>query len=104
MNKFPALKHCTLIELEDQSDILMIVGSSYYSLKQLGGSYEDLKHLKRYLDGRHSIEQMHEKTKISKESIQDFLNAFGEMGLLRESPEGLSPFIPKEQFLSEIED
>lgn len=80
----------------------MIVGRNYFELKEEEGSREQFLHIKRYFDGRHSVNEISRLTGASEQSIIGIIDAFDEMGLLRqEEPDEL---IPVGKFIERVKD
>ncbi|MFJ5050497.1 iron-containing redox enzyme family protein [Streptomyces sp. NPDC098077] len=97
----PRLRHCTFF-VPSQGDVLMIVGDQHFELQQHGAELKDFLNLKRYLDGRHTIQQISDITGVSAEDVLGIVNAFAEQGLLREEDTALET-ISTQAFLKQID-
>lgn len=98
----PRLRHCTFFVPSRGDDVLMIVGDQHFQLEQHGAQLKDFLNLKRYLDGRHTIQQISEITNVTPEDVLGVVNAFAEQGLLREENPDLEN-IPVDVFLKQID-
>ncbi|MYS88490.1 MULTISPECIES: iron-containing redox enzyme family protein [Streptomyces] len=98
----PRLRHCTFFVPNNGDDVLMIVGDQHFQLEQHGAQLKDFLNLKRYLDGRHTIQQIAEITDVSPQDVAGIVDAFAEQGLLREENPELEN-IPVDVFLKQID-
>ncbi|MGF6979901.1 hypothetical protein QFZ94_008418 [Paraburkholderia sp. JPY465] len=53
----PRLRHCTLV-IDVSGRLTMIVGKERFEIEQVAGSREQFLSMKRYLDGRHTCEEI----------------------------------------------
>lgn len=81
--EYPRLRHCTFFVPADGSPTLMIVGRNHFELNQEEGDLKTFLNLKRYLDGRHSIEDISRITGVKEEDVRGIVQTFNEHGLLR---------------------
>lgn len=79
----PRLRHCTLVERSDTNEVTVIVGMDYFNIDIVDGSFEAFYRVKSLFDGRHTIANIHEKTKTPVESIKAIVQSFRELGLFR---------------------
>ena len=79
----PRLRHCTLIDDPSSNKTTLVVGTDYFTLERTNGSREDFLRLKSFLDGRHSILEIHQKTGISVTDIEGVVREFKNAGLLQ---------------------
>ncbi|MFK4221386.1 iron-containing redox enzyme family protein [Streptomyces sp. NPDC020880] len=80
----------------------MIVGDQHFELQQHGAELKDFLNLKRYLDGRHTVQQISDITGVSPEDVLGIVNAFAEQSLLREEDTSLET-ISTDAFLKQID-
>ena len=78
----PNIKHSTTREFSSDEPLLMIVGDQYFELTEEIGSRDDVLTVKRYLDGRHTVQEVAERSGVDVESVQDIVDTFAEFGLL----------------------
>ena len=99
---YPRLRHCTFVLTENSEDIKMIVGKERFSVNNILGSRNKFLEVKRYFDGRHSIEDISNITNVDANNIQEIVALFNSLNLMRrEVPKKL---IEKEDFLTKIQD
>lgn len=97
----PRLRHCTFF-VPRNGAVLMIVGDQHFELEQQGADLKTFLNFKRYLDGRHTIEEISEITGISVQDTLGIVNSFAEQNLLRQEDGSLEK-IPTETFLKQID-
>ncbi len=97
----PQLRHCTFF-VPSSGTTLMIVGDQHFEIEQQGSDFKSFLNLKRYLDGRHTIEDIAGITGVSADDTLEIVNAFAEQGLLRAEVDGLD-VIPTTAFLKQID-
>jgi TENA/THI-4/PQQC family len=102
ISDYPQLRHCTFVERNDTDKILMVVGQEYFEITEDFGPREQFLEVKRYLDGRHSIEEISRITGVLAEDIQSMVKTFTEMGLMRHE-EPVDRLL-KNSFLRRVED
>jgi TENA/THI-4/PQQC family len=99
---YPRLRHCTFVFGRDDATMTMIVGRDHFQIGEEYGDREDFLNVKRYFDGRHSIDQISRITGVAEADVRAIVETFAELGLLRrEEP---TENVPVEQFLSRIDD
>lgn len=98
----PRLRHCTFFVPNRGGATLMIVGDQHFEIEQQGADLKTFLNFKRYLDGRHAVQEISEITGISVEDTLDIVNSFAEQGLLREADFSLEQ-IPTGDFLKQID-
>ncbi|GAA2325820.1 iron-containing redox enzyme family protein [Streptomyces kunmingensis] len=101
MEQKPQLRHCTFF-VPNQGKVLMIVGDQHFELEQHGAELKDFLNLKRYLDGRHSIEEIAKITGVAVSDVQGIVQSFAEQNLLRQEDASLEK-IPADAFLRQID-
>ncbi|MGW7533320.1 thiaminase II/PqqC family protein [Amycolatopsis sp. NPDC054798] len=109
LNYKPRLRHCTFFvpnsggnDNGNLDGILMIVGDQHFELSHEGAELKTFLDFKRYLDGRHTVEEISKITGISIEDTLAIVNNFAEQGLMREADTALER-IPTETFLKQID-
>lgn len=98
----PQLRHCTFFVPNGSSETLMIVGDQHFELEQHGADLKTFLNFKRYLDGRHTVEEIAQITGISVDDTLGIVNSFAEQDLLREERAELD-VIPTDVFLKQID-
>ncbi|KVM83977.1 iron-containing redox enzyme family protein [Burkholderia stagnalis] len=78
----PRLRHCTLVALAGER-LAMIVGDERFELEQVQGTRDAFLRMKRYLDGRHTLEDIAQRSDVSYGSVRTIVGQLGELGLLR---------------------
>jgi pyrroloquinoline quinone (PQQ) biosynthesis protein C len=79
----PQLRHCTIVDTNPNAPLVIVVGTDQFELATESGTKDQFLRLKRYLDGRHTIEQIAERTGLGIDEVLGVINSFEEMGLLR---------------------
>ncbi|MBN3817501.1 MFS transporter [Paraburkholderia sp. Se-20369] len=78
----PRLRHCTLVALAGER-LAMIVGDERFELEQVQGTRDAFLRMKRYLDGRHTLEDIAQRSDVSFGSVRTIVGQLDELGLLR---------------------
>lgn len=65
----PRLRHCTLVTLAG-GRLAMIVGGERFELEQVQGTCDAFLRMKRYLDGRHTLEDIAQRSNVSFGSVR----------------------------------
>lgn len=97
----PQLRHCTFFMPKNGDPTLMIVGSQHFEIEQQGADLRTFLNFKRYLDGRHTIEEIAAITGIEVDDVLGIVTGFAEQGLLREEVAELQR-IPVPSFVAQI--
>lgn len=92
-----------MLSNEDEESLHIVVGSEHFILKELLGSREAFLNMKRYFDGRHSINEISLITKLPVKDIKAIVNNFNELGILRKEVKQ-SQAIDKNEFLRKVND
>jgi hypothetical protein len=99
LNGQPRLRHCTLVALADER-LAMIVGDERFELDQVRGTRETFLRMKRYLDGRHSLEEIASRSGVTLHSVCAIVDQFQQLGLLRD--EQPSATVPAAEFVARV--
>jgi hypothetical protein len=100
----PRLRHFTMLSNDDKESLHIVVGTEYFELNELSGSRESFLNMKRYFDGRHTIKQISEITKLPVEDISSVVDTFSEMGILRNETLQHKSYVPKNELLQKLND
>ncbi|WP_034039833.1 iron-containing redox enzyme family protein [Wocania ichthyoenteri] len=101
---YPRLRHFTMLSNDDKESLRIIVGKEHFDLKELAGDRATFLNMKRYFDGRHSIQEISSETNILKEDIESIVESFSDMGIIREDKSESKSVILKEEFTSKVYD
>ncbi|WP_018922946.1 iron-containing redox enzyme family protein [Salsuginibacillus kocurii] len=102
--EFPRLRHCTFLEGQKEDPMYMVVGKDFFELENTVGDRDKFLEVKRYFDGRHSIDQISKITGVAKDHLTDIISEFNDLGLMRTENEEEKNFIKKDDFIKQIED
>ena len=97
----PRLRHCTFKWTSDDAPMLMIVGKEYFEITEDFGTRAEFLTIKRYLDGRHTIEEIAKHADVDVDSVQAIVEAFDGLGLLHD-PQPLAE-LPGSVYADQIE-
>lgn len=81
--EYPRLRHCTFVIRNDMESIFLVFGSDYYEVAKKEGDYKKFMALKRYMDGRHTIQQIADNTGVAVEDVVEIVESLKELGLFR---------------------
>ena len=97
----PRLRHAAFRFTSPDAPIQMIVGKEYFEIAEVLGTREEFFEVKRYLDGRHTLTQIAERSGVDEDSVRQVVAAFSEIGLLHRA----EPFvtIPAKEFAAQVE-
>src|SRR5207244_648548 len=79
----PRLRHCTLVATGSQDKLAMIVGKEHFELTAENGMRDTFLKIKRYLDGRHTLSDISERSGVALGNVKKILMQFDRLGLLR---------------------
>ena len=79
----PRLRHCTLVGTRENDKLHIVVGTDHFELSNVLGTREEFLNVKRYFDGRHSIEDIANITAIPRCDIEEVVATFDALGMLR---------------------
>ncbi|MBS2965168.1 iron-containing redox enzyme family protein [Actinocrinis puniceicyclus] len=97
----PRLRHCTFKWTSDDSPMLMIVGKEYFEITEDFGTRAEFLTIKRYLDGRHTVEEISKRSGADIDSVRAIVETFDALGLLHD-PKPLVA-VPGESYADQIE-
>jgi hypothetical protein len=97
----PRLRHCTLIATENEEKLAMIVGKEHYELTADNGTRETFLKLKRYLDGRHTLSDISQRSGVALGNVKEIAAQFDALGLFRTAAPTAA--ISKDDFLQKVE-
>jgi pyrroloquinoline quinone (PQQ) biosynthesis protein C len=90
-----------MLDRDRDAPLTIVVGREYFELSEEYGTREQFLTLKRYFDGRYSVDEMSALTGVPVTDIRQIVESFDSLGLLRNRES--SEFIDKESFLAQIE-
>lgn len=99
--EYPTLRHSVITSNEDAGTIFVICSGECFEIKVEAGEQKYFLQLVKYFDGRHSIEQIIEKTGIEKEDLIDTIEVLSSMNLFK--TENSVSNIEKSQFFDKFE-
>lgn len=102
-NDYPRLRHFTMLSNSSDESIHTVVGTEYFEFKEFLGSRDTFLNVKRYFDGRHSVDEISKITQVKKDDIQAIVDQFSEIGILRVEPKD-TLMIPKKEFLQKVKE
>lgn len=100
---FPRLRHFTMLSNSSEEVLHTVVGTEHFELKEFLGNRDTFLNVKRYFDGRHSIEEISRITNVDKGDIRAIVDQFSEIGILRKEPSNTS-LVPKAEFLQKVKE
>ncbi len=102
--KYPRLRHFTMLANNDKEAMHIVVGTEHFELNELMGDRNSFLNMKRYFDGRHSIPEISSLANISVNDIDSVVTVFEELGIIRKEPLERTQTIPKNEFISRVND
>lgn len=102
LNYQPQLRHCTFFMPKAGGPTLMVVGDEHFEIEQTGADLQTFLNFKRYLDGRHTVEEIGAITGLSLDDCLGIVTTFAEQGLLRDADIRIDR-IPTSVFLDQLD-
>ena len=103
INDYPRLRHFTMLSNGSDEVLHTVVGKEHFEFTELLGGRDTFLNVKRYFDGRHSIDEISQITNVDRSDIQSIVDQFCDIGILRKEPVN-TQFIPKDEFIQKVAD
>lgn len=100
--RYPRLRHFTMLSNNESESLHIVVGTEHFEMNELLGSRDEFLNVKRYFDGRHSIEEISTITNVSIDDIKNIVNCFDELGILRKEGNDKEIRIDKNELISKV--
>jgi hypothetical protein len=102
--KYPRLRHFTMLSNDDKGSLHIVVGSEHFEMNELIGDRDVFLNMKRYFDGRHSVEEISSITSIELKDVCEVVSIFEELGILRNEDVKTNDHIDKEELIAKVND
>lgn len=98
----PRLRHFAMVAGAEDEALQVIVGTEQFEIMELAGSRIKFLEVKSLLDGRHTINEIADRTGVSVPEISRMVEDLSDMGILRSPGTNVQPLIPVKEFTEKV--
>src|SRR5690606_3025568 len=99
----PRLRHFTMVGDPTSSSLDLVVGDDHFRISTSDETMHRFLRVKRYFDGRHSIDEIASSAGVDGDSISAIVDQLGTLGILRDDGARLkTESVPQQEFVDRI--